>query len=69
MAISAGPKFSKPSAITWSTSAGASPPSARAGKDADTVVASLGPKIRAEHPDWAAPEWIDFAIRYYSTLS
>ena len=41
----------------------------KSGKDADTVVASLGPKIRAEHPDWAAPEWIDFAIRYYSTLS
>ena len=41
----------------------------KTGKDADTVVASLGPKVRAEHPDWAAPEWIDFAIRYYSTLS
>ena len=41
----------------------------KSGKDADTVVASLGPKIRAEHPDWAAPEWIDFAIRYYCTLS
>jgi glyoxylase-like metal-dependent hydrolase (beta-lactamase superfamily II) len=41
----------------------------KAGKDADAIVASLGPKIRAEHPDWAAPEWIDFAIRYYSTLS
>jgi glyoxylase-like metal-dependent hydrolase (beta-lactamase superfamily II) len=41
----------------------------KSGKDADTVVASLGPKVRAEHPDWAAPEWIDFAIRYYSTLS
>jgi glyoxylase-like metal-dependent hydrolase (beta-lactamase superfamily II) len=40
----------------------------KTGKDADTVVASLGPKVRAEHPDWAAPEWIDFAIRYYSTL-
>jgi hypothetical protein len=41
----------------------------KAGKDADAIVASLGPKIRTEHPDWAAPEWIDFAIRYYSTLS
>jgi glyoxylase-like metal-dependent hydrolase (beta-lactamase superfamily II) len=41
----------------------------KARKDADAIVASLGPKIRAEHPDWAAPEWIDFAIRYYSTLS
>ena len=41
----------------------------KAGRDADAIVASLGPKIRAEHPDWAAPEWIDFAIRYYSTLN
>jgi glyoxylase-like metal-dependent hydrolase (beta-lactamase superfamily II) len=40
-----------------------------AGKDADAIVASLAPKVRAEHPDWSAPEWIDFAIRYYSTLS
>ena len=28
---------------------------------------SLGPKVRAEHPDWDAPEWIDFAIRYFAT--
>ncbi len=41
----------------------------KSGKDADAIIASLGPKIRAEHPDWSAPEWIDFAIRYYSTLS
>jgi glyoxylase-like metal-dependent hydrolase (beta-lactamase superfamily II) len=41
----------------------------KSGKDADSIVASLGPKVRAEHPDWSAPEWIDFAIRYYSTLS
>ncbi len=41
----------------------------KAGAGADAIVASLGPKIRAEHPDWSAPEWIDFAIRYYSTLS
>jgi glyoxylase-like metal-dependent hydrolase (beta-lactamase superfamily II) len=41
----------------------------KAGKDADAIVASLGPKVRAEYPDWSAPEWIDFAIRYYSTLS
>jgi glyoxylase-like metal-dependent hydrolase (beta-lactamase superfamily II) len=41
----------------------------KAGKDADAIVASFGPKVRAEHPDWSAPEWIDFAIRYYSTLS
>jgi glyoxylase-like metal-dependent hydrolase (beta-lactamase superfamily II) len=39
------------------------------GKDADAIVASLGPKVRAEHPGWSAPEWIDFAIRYYSTLA
>lgn len=41
----------------------------RAGKDADAIVSELGPRIRAEHPDWDAPEWIDFAIRYYSSLS
>jgi glyoxylase-like metal-dependent hydrolase (beta-lactamase superfamily II) len=41
----------------------------KAGKDADAIVASLGPAIRAEHPDWGAPEWIDFAIRYYASLS
>jgi glyoxylase-like metal-dependent hydrolase (beta-lactamase superfamily II) len=39
------------------------------GKDADAIVAALAPKIRAEHPDWSAPEWIDFAIRYYASLS
>jgi glyoxylase-like metal-dependent hydrolase (beta-lactamase superfamily II) len=41
----------------------------KSGKDGDTIVATLAPKIRAEHPGWAAPEWIDFAIKYYSTLS
>ena len=41
----------------------------KAGKDADAIVAELGPKIRAEHPDWDSPEWIDFAIRYYASLS
>jgi glyoxylase-like metal-dependent hydrolase (beta-lactamase superfamily II) len=40
-----------------------------AAKGADAIVAELAPKIRAEHPDWSAPEWIDFAIRYYATLS
>jgi glyoxylase-like metal-dependent hydrolase (beta-lactamase superfamily II) len=40
----------------------------KAGKDADTIVAELAPKVRAEHPDWDAPEWIDFAIRYYASL-
>lgn len=29
------------------------------------MVDHLAPKIRAAHPDWEAPEWIDFAIRYY----
>jgi hypothetical protein len=41
----------------------------KTGKDADAIVAGLGPKVRAEHPDWDSPEWIDFAIRYFSTLS
>jgi glyoxylase-like metal-dependent hydrolase (beta-lactamase superfamily II) len=40
-----------------------------AGKAADAIVAELGPKIRAEHPDWSSPEWIDFAIRYYASMS
>jgi glyoxylase-like metal-dependent hydrolase (beta-lactamase superfamily II) len=40
----------------------------RAGKDADAIVRVLAPKVRAEHPDWSAPEWIDFAIRYYVSL-
>jgi glyoxylase-like metal-dependent hydrolase (beta-lactamase superfamily II) len=41
----------------------------KAGKDAEAIVAELGPKLRAEHPDWDSPEWIDFAIRYFSSLS
>jgi glyoxylase-like metal-dependent hydrolase (beta-lactamase superfamily II) len=41
----------------------------KAGKGADTIIADLAPKIRAEHPDWSAPEWIDFAIRYFASLS
>jgi glyoxylase-like metal-dependent hydrolase (beta-lactamase superfamily II) len=41
----------------------------KAGKDADKIVAELAPKIRAEHPDWDSPEWVDFAIRYYSSLN
>jgi glyoxylase-like metal-dependent hydrolase (beta-lactamase superfamily II) len=41
----------------------------KSGKDADAIVASLGPKVRAEYPNWSSPEWIDFAIKYYSTLS
>lgn len=30
----------------------------------DEIVAALAPQIRAQHPDWHFPEWIDFAIRY-----
>jgi len=41
----------------------------KAGESADQIVASLGPVIRAEHPDWSSPEWIDFAIRYYASLT
>ncbi len=29
----------------------------------------LAPTVRAERPDWSAPEWIDFAIRYFASLS
>lgn len=39
---------------------------ANAGKSADDIVAALGPTVRAEYPDWEAPEWIDFAIRYFA---
>lgn len=41
----------------------------KSGKNADAIVTLLAPKIRAEHPDWSAPEWIDFAIKYYASLS
>jgi glyoxylase-like metal-dependent hydrolase (beta-lactamase superfamily II) len=41
----------------------------KVGDEADKIVAELAPVVRAEHPDWSSPEWIDFAIRYYSTLS
>jgi len=37
-----------------------------AGRNADEIVAALAPQVRAEHPDWEAPEWIDFAIRYFA---
>ncbi|HEY6520997.1 MAG TPA: hypothetical protein VIZ19_16725, partial [Roseiarcus sp.] len=33
--------------------------------DADAIVATLGPAVRSEHPDWSQPEWVDFAIRYF----
>lgn len=35
------------------------------GESADDILATLAPKLRAEHPDWDSPEWIDFAIRYH----
>jgi len=41
----------------------------QSGKEADAIVAGLAAKVRAEHPDWSAPEWIDFAIKYYASLS
>ena len=36
-----------------------------AGKSEDDTLAELGPAIKAAHPDWHFPEWIDFAIRYF----
>jgi glyoxylase-like metal-dependent hydrolase (beta-lactamase superfamily II) len=30
------------------------------------LIAALKPAILAAHPDWHFPEWIDFAIRYFS---
>lgn len=36
-----------------------------AGKSEDEMIAELGPAIRAAHPDWHFPEWIDLAIRYF----
>jgi ABC-type cobalamin/Fe3+-siderophores transport system ATPase subunit len=39
------------------------------GRSADDTVIDLAPQIRAAHPDWHFPEWIDFAIRYYASLS
>ena len=69
MAISAAPKFSSPFA-TYIVDLGRRVAAERkSGKDADAIVASLAPKVRAEHPDWSAPEWIDFAIKYHATLS
>jgi glyoxylase-like metal-dependent hydrolase (beta-lactamase superfamily II) len=37
-----------------------------AGKSDDEMIAELAPAIKAAHPDWHFPEWIDFAIRYFS---
>lgn len=36
------------------------------GKDEPAMLAELVPAIRAAHPDWHFPEWIDFAIRYHA---
>jgi glyoxylase-like metal-dependent hydrolase (beta-lactamase superfamily II) len=38
---------------------------AASGKSEDEMIADLGPAIKAAHPDWHFPEWIDFAIRYF----
>lgn len=35
------------------------------GKSEDEIFAALGLDIKAAHPDWHFPEWIDFAIRYF----
>jgi glyoxylase-like metal-dependent hydrolase (beta-lactamase superfamily II) len=40
--------------------------SAATGKSDDEMIAELSPAIKAAHPDWHFPEWIDFAIRYFS---
>ncbi|MBS3649830.1 MBL fold metallo-hydrolase [Pseudaminobacter sp. 19-2017] len=37
-----------------------------AGESVDKILATLAPQVRAEHPDWDSPEWIDFAIRYFA---
>lgn len=39
------------------------------GLEADAIIAAVAPQVRARYPDWQAPEWIDFAIRYYAALS
>jgi hypothetical protein len=36
------------------------------GEDVEAIVATLGPKVRGEHPNWSQPEWVDFAIRYFA---
>jgi glyoxylase-like metal-dependent hydrolase (beta-lactamase superfamily II) len=55
---------------TYMTDLGQRVKAARAeGKDEDAIIAALSAKVRSEHPDWESPEWIDFAIRYYATLS
>ncbi|MGD9914960.1 MAG: MBL fold metallo-hydrolase [Rhizobiaceae bacterium] len=36
-----------------------------AGETEEQIVAGLGAEVKAEHPDWDSPEWVDFAIRYF----
>lgn len=36
------------------------------GRSEDEMIATIAPLIRAAHPDWHFPEWIDFAIRYFA---
>jgi glyoxylase-like metal-dependent hydrolase (beta-lactamase superfamily II) len=38
---------------------------ADAGRSADEAVAALEPGLLAQHPDWAQPEWVGFAIRCF----
>ena len=40
---------------------------ARAGQSEDEVAAELDRELRALHPDWAQPEWIDFGARCFYT--
>ena len=35
------------------------------GQDADAIIATLGPQIRAQYPDWGQPEWIPFGVRAF----
>lgn len=37
-----------------------------AGASAEELIGAIAPLVRAAHPDWHAPEWIDFAIRHFS---
>lgn len=32
----------------------------------DDMIRAIVPAVRALHPDWHFPEWIDFAIRYFA---
>lgn len=40
---------------------------ARDGRSEDDVAAELDRSLRALHPDWAQPEWIDFGARCFYT--